>query len=128
MMYDVLYGSMFEMYRRQKISSEYLAFYTVTSLVAMEFLNCLSIIVLLAYLNIGSVRDLFYNGGASKAASSAIAILLLAINYAYWRIRARSRKIKASEGARPSWIASAYLAVSVAAAIYASTLTSAFTR
>jgi hypothetical protein len=128
MIYGVLYDSMFEMYRRQKIRPKYLDFYAITSLAGMEFLNCLSIIVFLAYLNVGSVRELFHNSGASKGASAVIAVSLLGTNYAYRKIRARSRESKIGWGARLPWIASVYIVCSVALVIYASTLVSTFTR
>jgi hypothetical protein len=128
MMYGLLYDSMFEMYRRQKIQSKYLAFYAITSLAGMEFLNCLSIVVFLAYLNVGPVRELFHNSVASKTASVVIATSLLAINYAYWKFHVRSRDSMVSDGTRPPWIASVYMVCSVALVIYASTLVSAFKR
>jgi len=128
MMYDLLYDSMFEMYRRQKVRPKYLAFYTITSLVGMEYLNCLSIIVFLAYLNVGPVRALFHNSGASKSTSVAIACFLLAINYAYWRFRGRSRESIVSRGTRLPWVASVYMVCSVVVIIYASSLVTAFKR
>jgi hypothetical protein len=128
MTYDFLYDSMLEMYRRQKISSKYLDIYAITSLAGMEFLNCLSIIVLLAYLNVASVRQLFHHSGASKITSAIIAVSLLTFNYAYWKIRAHSREPKVSSGARFPWIASGYIVGSVGVVIYSSTLVSAFTR
>jgi hypothetical protein len=127
-MYGLLYDSMFEMYRRQKVRPKYLTFYAITSLAGMEFLNCLSIIVFLAYLDVGPVRALFHNSGASKSASVVIAMSLLAINYAYWRFRGRSRDSMAGWGTRLPWIASVYMVCSVAVVIYASTLVSAFKR
>lgn len=128
MIYSVLYDSMLEMYRRQKIGPRYLDFYAITSLAGMEFLNCLSIIVFLAYLNIGSVRELFHNSGASKGVSAVIAVLLLAVNYAYRKTRASPGESKVSWGTRLPWIASVYIVCSVAVVIYASTLVSAFKR
>lgn len=128
MIYGVLYESMLEMYRRQKIAPKYLDFYVITSLVGMEFLNCLSIIVFLAYLNVGSVRELFHNSGASKGASVVIVVSLFAINYAYRRVRASSRESKVNWGTRLPWIASVYMVCSVAVVIYASTLVSTFRR
>lgn len=128
MIYGVLYDSMFEMYRRQKIGPKYLEFYAITSLAGMEFLNSLSIIAFLAYLNVGSVRELFHNGGASKGACAVIAVSFLAINYAYRKIRARSRETGVSWGARLPGIAAVYIVCSVVVVIYASTLVSTFTR
>lgn len=128
MIYGVLYDSMFEMYRRQKVRPKYLDFYAITSLAGMEFLNCLSIVVFLAYLNVGSVRELFHNSSASQGASAVIAVSLLATNYAYRKIRGRSRESNVGRGARLPWIASVYIVCSVVVVIYASTLVSAFTR
>jgi hypothetical protein len=128
LMYSLLYDSMSEMYRRQKIQPKYLAFYVITSLAGMEFLNCLSIIAFLAYLNVGPVRELFHNSEASKSASVLIAVSLLAINYAYWKFRAHPRQSKVNWAARPPWIASVYMVCSVVVAIYASTLVFAFKR
>lgn len=125
-MYAVLYDSMFEMYRRQNIGPKYLDFYAITSLAGMEFLNCLSLIVLLAYLNVTGVRYLFHSPGVSKITSVVIVVLLLVINYAYSKSRARSRQSEASCGARLPWIASVYIVGSVIVVIYASTLVSTF--
>lgn len=127
MIYGVLYDSMFEMYRRQKIRPFYLDFYAITSLVAMEFGNVLTIITVLAYLNVGSAREFFYSGASAEIAV-LIAALLLIFNYGYLRFRRRSREAGASIGARLPWIASAYMVCSVIVAIYASTLVSAFKR
>lgn len=127
-MYKFLYDSMFEMYRRQKIRPSNLDFYAITSLAGMEFLNCLSLIVVLAYLNVGSVRELFHYGSASKIVSAVIAVSLLAINYAYSKFRARSPESGESWGARVPWIASLYIVCSVIVVIYASTLVSAFSH
>ncbi len=128
MIYGGLYDSMYEMYRRQNISSKYLDFYVITSLAGMELLNCLSIIVFLAFFNVGSVRELFHNSGTSTSVSAAIAVSLLAVNYGYWKIRTRSRELKVSWGKRLPWIASAYIFGSVVLIIYMSTLVSAFER
>lgn len=127
-MYDVLYGSMFEMYRRQNIRPKYLDFYAITSLAGMEFLNCLSIVVLLAHLNVGSVRELFLNTAVSKSSSAVIVVALLVVNYAYSRFRGPLRGSSLTWGARPPWIALAYIVCSVVMVIYASTLVSAFKR
>lgn len=126
MIYGAFYESMLEMYRRQKIRPQYLDFYAVTSLVGMEFLNCLSVIVFLAYVNVGPVRELFRNNEASKSTSVVLAVLLLAINYTYSRFRRRSPI--ASWGTRLPWLASVYMVCSVVVAIYASTLVSTFNR
>jgi hypothetical protein len=123
-MYGFLYDSMLAWYKRQKVRQRYLDFYAITSLAAMEFLNCLSVIAVLAYLDIGRVRELFYDRAVSKSSSVVIAVSLLAINYAYSRIRLRSRDPDANRGARLHWTASLYMVCSVAAAIYASTLVS----
>ncbi len=128
MIYGGLYDSMYEMYRRQNISSKYLDFYVITSLAGMELLNCLSIIVFLAFFNVGSVPELFHNSGISTSVSAAIAVSLLAVNYGYWKIRTRSRELKVSWGTRLPWIASAYIFGSVVLIIYMSTLVSAFER
>lgn len=56
------------------VSPKYLDFYAVTSLAGIEFLNCLSFIVFLAYLNIGPVRELFHNNEASESTSVLIAL------------------------------------------------------
>lgn len=128
MIYGVLYDSMIEMYRRQKIEARRLGFYAITSLAGMEFLNCLSIIVLLAYFNVGIMRELFHNSGASKIVSAVAAVSLLFINHVYAKFRARSGESRVSFGARRSWIASAYIVCSVAIAIYLSTLVSTFKR
>jgi|SRR5882762_1716457 len=128
MMYGLLYDSMFEMYRRQKIRPKYLAFYAITSLAGMEFLNCLSIIVFLAYLNVRPVHELFHNSSASKSVSVVIAMSLLVINYAYWKFQSHSRESNVSWGTRLPWIASVYMVCSVAVVIYASTLVSAIKK
>lgn len=119
---------MIEMYGRQKIRPRYLSFYAITSLAGMEFLNCLSIIVFLAYFNVGAVRELFYNSSASKAISVVLALSLLALNYAYGKRRAISVGPRVSWGVRLPWIASVYMVCSVAVVIYAGTLVSAFKR
>jgi len=94
----------------------------------MEFGNCLSIVAVLAYFNVGSLRELFHDSGASKNSSIALAALLLVLNYAYFKFRSRlhSRESKVSAGSRLSWIAPVYMVFSVVVAIYASTLVSAF--
>ena len=127
-MYGFLYDSMSAWYKRQKIRQRYLDFYAITSLAAMEFLNCLSVIAFLAYLNVGSARELFYDSRANKSFSVVIAVSLLAINYGYSRIRLRSRHADLSRGARLPWIASLYMVCSVAVVIYASTLVSTFKK
>lgn len=127
-MYGFLYDSMLEMYRRQNIRPKYLDFYTITSLAGMEFLNCLSLIVLLAYLNVGAVKYLFRSPGSSKVACVVIIVLLLAINYAYSKSQARFRQSEAGCGARLPWVASVYIVGSVIVVIYASTLVSTFMR
>lgn len=128
MIYGFLYDSMLAWYKRRKVRPQYLDFYAITSLVAMEFGNCLSIITFLAYLNVGSLRELFGNSGASKSSSIVLAVLLLMLNYAYFKVRARlqSRESKVSAGSRLYWVAPAYMVFSVVVAIYASTLVSAF--
>jgi hypothetical protein len=128
MMYDVLYDSMLAMYKRQGIRFQYLNFYAISSLVAMEFINCLTIIVFLAYLDVGSVRELFQNSWASKSISAALVMVLWAINYMYLKFRARSRKTDIGTRSRLHWVASLYMAGSVAVAIYASTLVSTFRK
>jgi hypothetical protein len=127
-MYGVLYDSMLAMYQRQKIRPQYIDFYAVTSLAAMEFLNSLSIVAFLAYFNVGSVRELFHNSGASKRISVVTGLALLAINYTYGTFRARSREAKASWGARQHWVASAYMVLSVAVMLYTSRLVDTFQR
>lgn len=127
-MYGFLYDSMCEMYGRQKIQLKYRDFYAITSLTGMEFLNCLSLIVLLARLNVGPARELFQNGGASKLVSVVIAVSLLIINYAYSRFRGRARESSGSLGTRLPWIASVSIVCSAAAVICASTLVSTFQR
>lgn len=130
MIYGVLYDSMLAWYKRRKVQPHYLDFYTVTSLVAMEFVNCLSIIAFLAYLNVGSLRELFHNSGAGKNSSIALAVLLLVLNYGYFKVRSRlhSRELKVSAGSRLYWVAPVYMVFSIVLAIYASTLVSAFKR
>ena len=127
MVYNVLYDSMLAWYKRRKVRSQYLDFYAITSLVAMEFGNCLSIVAFLAYLDIGSFRELFKDG-AGKNSSIVLAVVLLALNYAYFKFRSRphSREPRVRPGARLYWVAPVYLIFSVVVAIYASTLISAF--
>lgn len=126
MIYGILYESMLEMYKRQRVRPQYLDFYAITSLVAMEFVNFLTVVVLLAYFNVGSARSFFdwFNGSAGVL----VAALLLTANYAYLRFRRRSGEAKLSVGARLHWLASVYMVGSVAVAIYASTLISTFKR
>jgi hypothetical protein len=128
MIYGVLYDSMLAWYKRRKVRPQYLDFYAITSLVAMEFGNLLSIIAFLAYLNVGSLRELFHNSAASKNSSIVLAVLLLVLNYAYFKVRSRvhSRESKVSTGFRLYWVAPVYMVFSVVVAIYASTLVSAF--
>lgn len=128
MFYGVLYDSMLAWYKRRKVRPQYLDFYAITSLVAMEFGNCLSIVSVLAYFNVGSLRELFHDSGASKNSSIALAAILLVLNYAYFKFRSRlhSRESNVSAGSRLSWIAPVYMIFSVVVAIYASTLVSAF--
>jgi hypothetical protein len=127
MMYGFLYDSTFAMYKRQKIGPRYLDVYVITSLAAMEFVNALTIITLLAYVNVRSARELFFNG-ASGEVSIFIAVLLLVLNYAYVRPRRHLHEVKVTAGSRLPWVASAYMVLSVVVAIYASTLVSTFKR
>lgn len=127
MIYGVLYDSMLVWYDRRNVRSQYLDFYAITSLVAMEFVNFLTLITFLAYLNIGPARE-FFHSGASGGISVLTAVLLLVINYVYLIFRRRSQKEKVRAGARLYWIASVYMVGSVVVAIYASTLVSAFKK
>lgn len=128
MIYDVLYDSTLAIYRRQRIRAKYLDFYAITSLVAMEFLNGLSLIALLSFLNVGSVRAIFHDSSESMIISVLLAALLLLINVVYLRFRAHSRRSLDTQGSRSHWIASVYMVCSVALVIYASALVSAFRR
>jgi cytochrome bd-type quinol oxidase subunit 2 len=128
MIYGVLYDAMLAWYNRQKVRPQYLDFYAVTSLAVMQFGNCLTIIAFLAYLNVGPVHELFQNSAASKSSSIVIAVLLLAVNYAYFRVHSRSRGSKVTAGTRLYWIAPVYMVSSTVAFLYASTLVSTFKR
>lgn len=126
MIYGVLYDSMLAMYGRQRIPPQYLDFYAMTSLVALEFVNVLTVIVLLAHLNVGSAHA-FFDRLDGNVATLIVALLLIA-NYAYLKVRGRAGEAKVSVGARIPWLASVYLVGSVAVAIYVSTLISAFKK